>query len=266
MLVTPDDFLRLKERIVEDFARLEGTYGRQVFDRLVADIEPRLVVTDPGGAADWFEAVVKARQALSLGHLGVAPGFLGSVANLAARYMKVPGSEPQRRLGFMCKPDLKRVAEEDWSRLVAAAQHEDAKTTAIAAGSVIEAIALDILERLSSAEAVQLRDHINALPDEKRRKQGRARKGPSEWKFAFLLIALGPEGLAILTDRTHQVGHTLRDWRNFVHPNCSRAEAPMTAADGRIAAGFAEKVIEEVEAWTTSGARLVLPGGGSMEQ
>lgn len=258
MLVTPDDFLKLKERILDNFAHLGNEYAMGVFDQLVADIQPRLVITEAGGAAEWYETVILARAAIAGGSRGVSPGKLDRLAQIATKYMKVVGPEPQRRFAFMLKADLRAVAEDDWSRVIAAGEREDAKTAAIAAGSVIEAVVLDVLERLSAEQVATLRDVINALPEEERK--GRpARGAPHKWPFACLISAIGPHGLKVLSPRTNDIGHTLRDWRNLVHPNEARKEEPLTAADGRIAVGFAEKVIEDVEAWNAAGAKLSMP-------
>lgn len=258
MLVTPDDFLKLNERVFTSQAPLGATYGTAVFEKLVEHIEPHLVITDAGGAVEWYEFVARAKAELlaaSSFSRRDSPSVLG-VARIAAKYWKASGTQPQRRLAFVQSLDLRRVAEEDWTRLVAAGQREDAKTTAIAAGSVVEAVALDVLEREPTAGA--LRDRLNGLPQEQRRNL-RARGQPSEWPFSFLLLALGPLGLAILSESTHDVGHRLRQWRNFVHPNQARAEEPLSPADGRIAAGFAEKVLEEVERWSLRGGQPAPP-------
>lgn len=68
--------------------------------------------------------------------------------------------------------------------------------TAIAAGSVVEAVALDVLERALDADA--LRDRLNGPPQDQRRGPREARGPPSKWPFAFLLLALGPLGLDVL--------------------------------------------------------------------
>jgi hypothetical protein len=160
----------------------------------------------------------------------------------------------------MNNPELRRIAEEDWSRAVAAGQREDAKTAAIVAGSVVEAIALDILERLSADDVVRLRDHLNSLaPGERRDLAAERQRRPEEWRFAFLLVAIGPRGLKVLTEQTHEIGHQLRDWRNYVHPAVERTQPRLGPADGRLGLAFAEKVMEEAVAWSADGGRLIIP-------
>jgi hypothetical protein len=249
MLVAPDDLLALRDRIL-DTPRLGNEYALSVFDRLTKDIEPHLVVTEPGGAAKWFEIVVQARAAIANGSRGISPHMLETAAAVATKFWKLSGPEPQRRLQFMRNAELRRVAEEDWTRLVVAGEREDAKTAVIAGGSVVEAVALDVLETLTADQVANLRDAINSLKQEQRMNLPPARGKPADWRFGNLLFALGPSpGLQILSDRTHVIGHQLRDWRNLVHPSEARAEPPLTPADGRIAVGFAEKVVEEVQAW-----------------
>ncbi len=260
MLVTPDDFLELNQRAFRPQASLGPDHSIQVFDKLVEHIEPHLLILDGGGAVAWYQQVVLTRSELTMAGSGArASPALQALAELAVKYWKLTGAQPQRKLDFMQNSDLRRVAEDDWTRLVAAGQREDAKTTAIAARSVVEAIALDVIERLPRTGADKLRDHLNALVPDRRMNLRPANGPPPKWTFAFLLLAVGPQGLKVLTDRTHVVGHTLRDWRNLVHPNEARFEQPLSAADGRLAAGFAEKVIEDVDAWSVHGGNLVVP-------
>jgi len=259
MLVTADDFERFLALYKDDFQRRKPAEVTPLFDQLVKAIEPRLVVTEPGGAMDWIEAVTKARTAIAESIRSVAPDCLADVARLARKYGNISGPQPQRPLSFIQSADLRRVAVEDWSRAIGAAQHEEAKTTAVAAGSVVEAIALDILERLSPADAEKLRMHLNGLPSAQRRNLQQNQRDLERWSFAILILALGPDGLKVLSERTHDIGHQLRDWRNCVHPGKYRSEPPLSSADGRLAIAFAEKVIEEVTAWHAAGATLVVP-------
>lgn len=258
MVVTPDDFRKLGE-LLKGLAPLGSAYARATFDWLVAAIQPTLVITEPGGATEWLANVAKTADLIHVAtHSKSVTVALENIARIAEKYQKTTGLGPQRRLDFIRNADLRRVAEDDWNRLVAAGQREDAKTTAIAAGSVIEAIALDIMERLSEPDAGKLRDHLNALPADDRMNLS-AKGALPDWKFSVLLLALGPRGLKILSPRTYAVGHTLRDWRNFVHPKKASREPPLSASDGRMAAGFAGKVVEDVETWTANGAELVVP-------
>jgi hypothetical protein len=265
MLVTADD--------VEQFVALyEGEYPKlksprlkeaeavKLFDLLVESIQPRLVVTEPGGAMDWIEAVMRARAAIAEGSRGAARTHLKEVVELARRYGNISGPQPQRILNFILNAGLRRVAEEDWSRAVGAAQREEAKTTAVAAGSVVEAIALDILERLSPDDAEKLRVHLNGLEQDRRRNLHQPAKPTlAKWQFAVLILALGSQGLKVLSDRTHDIGQLLRDWRNCVHPSKYRSVPPLSSADGRLAIAFAEKVIEEVTLWHAAGGKPVVP-------
>lgn len=260
MLVTADDFERFVDLYEDNSTKLRNSEAVKLFDRLVESIEPRLVVTEPGGAIAWIQAVTRARAAVAGGEHGIAPGYLKAVVALARKYGNIAGTQPQRLFSFIQNADLRRVAEEDWSRAIGAAQREEAKTTAVAAGSVVEAIALDILERLSLADAEKLRLYLNGLKPERRRQLNQTQKPTlAKWQFAVLLLALGTDGLKILSDRTHDIGHQLRDWRNCVHPGKYRSESPLSPADGRLAIAFAEKVIEEVTAWHAAGAKLVVP-------
>lgn len=210
---------------------------------------------------EWFFAVIKARSALEKNERGSVARSLDEAIGLTKKYANIAGALPQQIFSFMKDPGLKRVAEEDWNRAVGAAQREEAKTTAVAAGSVVEAIAIDILERLDKNQIMKMRNHLNQLKKEQRRGIDQPPKPtPKEWKFAFQLLALGPAGLKILDKRTHDIGDQLRNWRNCVHPDKYRSEEPLSSADGRLAIGFAEKVIEQVRTWDNDGAKLKVPG------
>ncbi|GMT96863.1 hypothetical protein KH5H1_09820 [Corallococcus caeni] len=259
MIVTADDFVALGHRLTGP-NRLRSGKAALVFDKLVSHVEPQLVLTDTGAAVDWFTMVETIRTNL-IAELGSAPGELEQVAKFVTKFWKLSGQHALRQLPFIRDAKLRAVAEDDWSRAVGSAQREDAKTTAITAGSVVEAIALDIIEPIPPADTVKLRDCLNALPEDRRRKLHMSPKktAPQDWTFAFLILALGHEGLKVLTERTHDIGHTLRDWRNYVHPDVSRNAPPLSPVDGRIAVAFAEKVIEEAEAWHNAGRSLVIP-------
>ena len=89
MLVTAQDLIEFQERynggrlnkITEDRAL-------RIFDRLISEIEPRLVITEEGGAIEWIQQVTYARDALSDGQKGSAQRFLIRVADLAKKYWK----------------------------------------------------------------------------------------------------------------------------------------------------------------------------------
>jgi len=218
MHVTPDDFDRFHDRITSTGSRLGARYALPVFEKLVAEIQPFLVITDVGGASEWYERVELARGVLSsISSPGRPIPELEQLSALAKKLWKASGNAPHRPFPWFRQTGLRRVAEEDWTRTIAAAQRDDPKTTTIAAGSVVEAVALDILERLARPDADHLRDSLNALPPPDRRRLSSSGK-PTEWTPAFRLLALGPLGLRILSERTHDTGHTLRDWRNLVHP------------------------------------------------
>ncbi|MBN8466175.1 hypothetical protein JYJ95_06605 [Corallococcus exiguus] len=261
MIVTAADFVALGKRITDDLFPLRQEAASRVYEQLISAVEPHLVITDAGGAIKWFEYIDRARVAVRDGMRGVSPGFLNDVAELVSKYWKPAGTHAQRSLPFILNTKLRQVAEEDWNRAISSAQREDAKTTAISAGSVVEAIALDIIEPIAPADIVKLQNYLNGLPVDRRRNLSMSPKKvtPQEWNFAFLILALGHEGLKVLTERTHDIGHTLRDWRNYVHPDVSRNEPPLSPVDGRLAVAFAEKVIEEAEAWHSAGRTLVIP-------
>ncbi|WP_147445085.1 hypothetical protein [Corallococcus sp. CA053C] len=262
MLVTADDFKALDKLFNHESIalRISGARAVSILDKLISGIEPHLAITDPGGAVDWISSTEKLRSDLTAEMRGAASKSLEKVANLASKYWKPSGRHAQRPLTFIKNPELRRIAEDDWNRAISAAQREDAKTAAISAGSVVEAIALDVLEGISDVDADRLRDHLNSLPPAQRQTYS-ARKDSAlkDWPLAFLILALGPDGMRALTNRTRDIGQQLRDFRNYVHPGKSRSQTLLSPADGRIAVGFAEKVIEEVEVWAPTRATTFPP-------
>lgn len=258
--VTPDDFDALKGRLFDEFKRLDPKYALPIFDRLIQSVEGQLVITEPGGVTEWLELVTRLRVNLESERMTSVDKSLERISILIRKYWKPASRHAQRPLPFILNAKLREVAEDDWSRAVISAQREDAKTTAISAGSVVEAMALDVLESLPNDVLSRLKTHLNNLPKEKRGALNAGKPSPATWTFAYLIFALSPNGVSLITQRTHDIGQLLRDWRNFVHPSVSRDEEPLSAADGRLAIGFAEKVIEEVERWHAAGRQpLAVP-------
>lgn len=258
MLVTADDFVALGHQLTGPF-RLRSGKAALVFDKLVSHVEPKLVLTDAGAAVEWFSMVETVRANL-MAEVGSAPEELAQVANFVTKFWKLSGQHALRQLPFIRDVKLRTVAEDDWNRAVGSAQREDAKVTAISTGSVVEAITLDILEGLPHGDFEKLRDYLYGLPSSQRRDLPLKKVAePSEWVFAYFILATGPAGLKILSSDTHDIGFKLKKWRNYVHPNVSRQEERLTPADGRLAIAFAEKVIEEVEAWNGKGRLTTIP-------
>lgn len=263
MRLNATDVRELKDRFMSDGMRnLNAGRTYAILDAIINDIEPRLVVTEPGGGVEWLNAVAVVRTAVKEGQRGIAPSAFDRVASLVEKFLPGGSTDAIRRFDFMIAPGLKRVAEDDWNRAVASAQRDDGKGTAIAAGSAVEAFIADLLLRGSAAELEALRLKLQAVPQVQRRNipmPNKVNAPVSEWKHAQRLLAVGPHGLGVLSERTHELAHTLRDWRNAVHPEAAAQEPPYTSADGRLAVGLAEKVIEELEAWAKAGATLTWP-------
>jgi hypothetical protein len=259
VLITPDDLEEFQKRYFERWTGLSADLAPQIFNELVTEIEPRLAFTDPGGGLEWMETRTKTKVSIAGSQRGLIEHLLPVLIQLAKKYWRLEGPYPQRKFPFIANAALRGIAEHDWGRALAGQGREDSKTAALAAASVVEAIALDILERLSAADRARLRDHVNALPLGDRFNVHTKKAHPADWALAYMLVALGPKSLGVLLKDAHELGHLLRDARNYVHPAKARSEPPLTSADGRLAPGFADKAIEQVEAWTNRGAILVVP-------
>lgn len=260
MRYTKADLEAIRDVYLRTTGRLGSDYASRMVRTVLDEIEPRLVFTEEAAGAEWLMHRVLLESLLGANARDPAREHFDRLIEALGRFLPVDGGRaPRRSFRFIQAADLRRVAEDDWTRAVAAAQREEAKTTAIAAGSVVEAIALDVLERIGEPDRARLRAHVNGLAQPQRRNLREAPAELARWSAAYRLFAIGPGGLAILSERTHEIGHQLRDWRNDVHPDLARANPAFSAADGRLAVGFAEKVIEEVELWHDTGAVVRIP-------
>ncbi|NNC17659.1 hypothetical protein HJC22_18230 [Corallococcus exiguus] len=259
MIVTADDFIAFEKLVNNDHPALRLQYDQSlpIFEELTSQVMPHLAITDAGGAVEWFAMKYRIRAELGTGKHGAVADSLRRMANLVSKYWKPAGAHPQKALTFIKNTELRHIAEDDWNRAIGAAQREDAKAAAISAGNVVEAVTLDALEALTDAQFKSLRKKLDSLEPARRRSIDFKEPSLEKWRFIQFILATGPIGMGMLTERTHDLGHMLRDWRNLVHPAASRKKKdPLLPSEGRLAIGLAESVIEDAEAWVNRGRPL----------
>jgi hypothetical protein len=134
----------------------------------------------------------------------------------------------QRSFPYVSDPDLQKIIERDYYELTVKLFPSGAwKSTAIMAGSILEAMLFDIL---SNPIRIAL---VNGSPKAPKSKGGTPIDiATGDWKL-ISLIEVAVE-IGILTfERMKTIDQVLRDYRNFVHPKkeirsmhpCGKAEA-----------------------------------------
>ena len=121
----------------------------------------------------------------------------------------------------------------------------------VLAGSVVEAMLVDLLEQ-DSAMYEAARAGLNAsLPQGKKKVTG----PPADLDFFQLIEVAGPGGLKRLADRTCKAAHLLRDTRNFVHPTREREETKgqlLRSQEEALAAALVEMVLADLAPRSTA--------------
>jgi len=165
------------------------------------------------------------------------------LASLAAKAWRGPSKGPHRPLPFIKNSELRAIAERDLGSLSAARRADEVKVALVLAGSIIEAILVDIVSQnpTESEAAARGIPQLRNLPTDM-----------SRWTLVQMISVCGPQGLRVLSDKTKDIANTVRDWRNFVHPEKERAETrnnPLKPSDAAMAEALVEKVIDEVRLW-----------------
>ncbi len=257
MKAHPDDLKQLLAKFgYTPSAALDSGHGPQLstFFGIAEALEPGLVLDED--RIEWRIGMDRLRFLLSRWQHGTPAGAMPSsellrLGAIAECRWRGPARGDRRELPFIRDAALRGIAERDFATLVAARQHEEIKTAIIMAGSVIEAILADAVERdLSKTTAASTAVQAS-----------RAKKNPrvwgkfnahdiDSWTLAQLVAVAGPDGLRLLSERAEQMAEVVRDWRNFVHPRKERdatATAPLGLSDAKAAEALVERVLEEIQ-------------------
>jgi|GEM_PF-4012653 hypothetical protein len=250
MLVTPSDLENLVRTVrePEKNSLYRGFYAAIL--RVCEALESSLVVTDDADRTAWLvdmeglrlwavEAPNPRNPLAGMGRLDA----LDRLVSAAKKWWRGPSTGPVRPLRFVKDPVLRTIAERDLHSLGAATKAEETKAALIFSGSVIEAVLLDVLER----DAV-----LTATAAARHPQPNRVRGQPRGWDFEPMIDVCGPSGLAVLAATTVTISHTVRRWRNFVHPDRERTElaaGPLGLSDAHLSHALTQKILEEAETW-----------------
>jgi hypothetical protein len=181
----------------------------------------------------------------------IIPAVFNRLAELATGHWRAPTANPIREMRFIRDFELRRIAERDYVSLINARKTDDVKAVLVFAGSLVETLLLDQLER------DRARATVNGQVIQAARRGANARVwgnfNPNDidsWQLAHMVDIAGPKGLRVLDDRTEQMAETVRDWRNFVHPRKERKEtrnAPPRVQDAVMAAALADVIVAQLE-------------------
>lgn len=149
-----------------------------------------------------------------------------------------------RTFTYLNSPDLKSIIERDYEELSLKLFPDGAwKSTVIMAGSILEAILLDVLsdpKRVTNA---------NASPKAPKGKGGGSidlRNG--DWKLVNMIEVAVDIGI-LPQDRADTIDQVLRDYRNFVHPKKEvRAKHACTEAEAGLAKYGLDSVCNHLDA------------------
>ncbi len=222
--------------------------------RICDGLQPDIVWADGDNTrADWLANLEDTRFWVGRSSSGNARDVLKaktlkSLATIAARTWRGPGTKLFQRLPFMRDPALRSIVERDLSSLAAARKSDEIKVALVLAGCVIECLLTDVLEHSVANSESAARAH----PEFGRWGKNFDAKTPTDWTFIRKIDVCGPKGLQILSDKTEAIAHQVRDWRNLVHPHLERDDmraSPLRPSDAAVAEGLVLKIIDEVADW-----------------
>lgn len=180
-----------------------------------------------------------------------SPGHLEHIALVARKVMEVldgyagEGSHiTTRSFLFVNDPELRAIVERDYKELSLVLLPGGAwKSAVIMAGSVLEAILFNFLEGDPVRKTAAL-----ASTKAPKERGGVVRQIEGEkWKLIDLINVAADIG-SIPANRANTFDQTLRDYRNFVHPNKEvRSGHPCTEAEALMAKGALDGVCNHLE-------------------
>lgn len=225
------------------------------FVRVCELIEPDLIWSDDPSRIFWLTSLANAQFYIAAWReqggdrdLKLNPVHTDQLASLATKAWRGPSKGPIKPLPFIANQELRSIAERDLASLIAARKADEVKMALVLAGSVIETALTDIIERDQSVTEAAARRVAQA-----KNWRGFEPTDTSKWKFYQQISICGSHGLQVLSDKTEAISHTVRDWRNFVHPDRERQElrnGSLRPSDAAVAEALVEKVLDEVAAWS----------------
>ena len=275
MRAHPEDLVRLLEQMPgQTDTKLSVCHAAHVdaFLQVCRALEPDMVWSDGEHRTKWLIHTCSLRSALKAWTSDDRTILTGThrdidelvvLSKLASTLWRGPSDGPLEEFSFMKDSRLRSIAERDRRSLTVARQTEQTKMALVLAGSVIEALLLDVLEhdKTATREAAVA---VKGLRKESDPAIGRMKPGstPEKWPFLVLIAVSGQAGLGVLSKRAESVADTLRDWRNYVHPAQERNvtdEIPLGPNDAALAEGLAVQDVEEVRRWWAKAEEVAAP-------
>jgi hypothetical protein len=219
-----EELERLDPRDFSPDARCDFVIGRLDLDLWVKQWNPG----DTGSFVNLFNQDSRGR--------GPIRGLLDRVIALLGRYGGEGWRAVTRSFSFLNDKDLREIIERDYKELTLVLFPGGAwKSTVIMAGSILEAILVDVL-----ASGPLLRAKALASPVA-------PAKPMDDWRLEYLIKVAAD--IAVLTaQRTSTFDQVLRDYRNFVHPKKEiRSGHPCREGEAQLAMGGLNAVCDILE-------------------
>jgi hypothetical protein len=260
----PDDLQYLNRDLHQPQGQSPNDGGMVLaFSRTCRSLEPAIVFPNEETRREWLSLVAEVEFKIGAWQRRytvpepavhqIKPGTFTRLAEFAAAHWRAPTTMPLRQMPFIRDAALRKIAERDFVSLLNARKSDDVKAALVFAGSLVETILLDQLERDRARATACGRAIQTARRATNARVWGRFDPVDIDtWNLVHMVAVVGPDGLGALDRRTEQMADTVRDWRNFIHPRKERDEtqaAPLRIQDSVMAAALAEVIVTQLEAF-----------------
>lgn len=239
----------------EDLRRRVNSFGIVSRSRLVRSWAPKLagvlVLTDQlsddlvfetaQARADWVSHLSELRFTVDAWRGGdvdaiIDSSVLDALVELALGSWRGPSSTKEQ-FPFVKNETLKLISERDFRSLQVALKQDEWKSAVILAGSVVEAMLIDVVEQESLARNAV----VPSVPKKNTEK-------PEHWTLHELVSTCGPAGIGRLGDRTVRAADLVRDYRNFVHPGLElRTGDRVSGQDARLSGLLVEMIVADLK-------------------
>lgn len=175
------------------------------------------------GPSAYADAMVEWRNEKVTSYIAAARGAVKAIdQEMERRGVRIPeggGTLPAESFSFVASEPTRAVAQRDYEELRIAGR--TVKARALLAGSVVEAVLLDALERKGFVPQQVARMSFNELIQQAREDK-------------------------VITARTAKVADSLRDLRNLVHPAVELREGRLRSVEADAAVSLMALVLEDL--------------------
>jgi hypothetical protein len=260
MKLTPTDLEReLDTRGYKEDAVITNNHGQGLagFLAIAEELEHDLFFVDGSARREWlhlfrqFQYTMKFWASGGESRLGVAG--LSALVDLAKKNWRGPMGSKMKAMPFIANAELCAIAERDYASMLSSLKQEEWKAALVLAGCVVEAALADALDRQAAPARTTAAQQVSAAGKKKNPRAWPASfdaADPARWTFHQMIEICGPTpGLDLLGERTVTAAHSVRDFRNYVHP---REEAktltaePLAEPDARLAFALVEAILTDL--------------------